>query len=224
MATSLSLFLKVSNRWPTVWSSEIYFALSHGRLHCSWWINGGSAVSQFSWRTERIFFGRNHETLRIQGWSEADTGLYLDPRAPWAFPFPFRRKNDAGSFALPRDANFSNVETFHVNLLLAPQRACPSLPTAWNNIKLFVSRPRYHRPLSLSLSLSILPRWRRSGLLLLNHSARCPLHYSTAKTSRCGFLEDPRFSPRICVTGPYLRRRQLAKKHAFNNSRPIPVS
>lgn len=46
-------------------------------------------------------FLTDHKTLRIRGGNKADT-LSLDPRAPGAFPFPFKRKNDAGSFALPQ--------------------------------------------------------------------------------------------------------------------------
>lgn len=107
-----------------------------------------------AWRRQWNSFssgGRHEEflvddkTLRIRGGNKADTAQYLDPRVTGPlFHFHSGGKNDAGSFALPRRPT---SPTLKLSMLISYShpKGLVLLPPPWNNIKLFVSRPRNHR-------------------------------------------------------------------------------
>lgn len=109
-----------------------------------------------------------------------------------------------------------------------PQRA---RPPPWNNIKLFVSPEPPPPARALSLFVTSLKTFTFKSF------SRCPLHYSTTKTSLCGFLGNlkdpfvpppahfypfplpkPLPAPRICTTASYSRCRCESR----NSSHEIP--
>lgn len=107
-----------------------------------------------------------------------------------------------------------------------PQRA---RPPPWNNIKLFV--PPEPPPPARALSLFV----TSLKTFTFKSFSRCPLHYSTTKTSLCGFLgnlkdpfvprpllslsspETPSCTPRICTTASYSRCRCKSRNFPWNS-------